>query len=418
MLGTRTLWVSASLALVVAACGGGGGGNGFNGSIAIDADRPDICDPLDPRQCLLPFPSDTFTEPDDRTDTGLHIRLPSEGTPTNKDGVQIDTTEWNRNDGFSPGSQILTHVPGIDLGSTGAAPITDIGASLAEDAPIVILDVEANERIPYWAELDATVASDANRVLFVRPARNLREGHRHVVALRRLRDANGAIIPAGDVFRAYRDRLRTDVEAIEARRDRYERVFADLAANGVDRDDDLYLAWDFTVASERNLSERVLKMRDDAFASLGDAAPGFTVTNVEENVDDRVARRISGTFQVPLYLTGAGEPGSRISYGADGLPARNGTYDAAFLCVVPRSAVAGPEGAAVPARPAVYGHGLLGSEREASAGNVRSMANEHNFVFCATKWIGLSEEDIGNAVGIPATSGAFRPSPTAASKGW
>src|SRR5262249_32583690 len=184
---------------------------------------------------------------------------------------------------------------------------------------------------------------------------NLREGHRHVVALRRLRGADGAILPAGDVFRAYRDRLRTDVAAIEARRERYERVFADLAANGVDRDDDLYLAWDFTVASERNLTERVLKMRDDAFASLGGAAPTFTVTNVEENVDDRVARRISGTFQVPLYLTGTGEPGSRIHYGADDLPARNGTYDAAFPCIVPRSAVAGPEGRAVPAPPAVHG---------------------------------------------------------------
>ena len=28
------------------------------------------------------------------------------------------------------------------------------------------------------------------------------------------------------------------------------------------------------------------------------------------------------------------------------------------------------------------------------------MANEHNFVFCATKWIGMSNDDIANAVGI------------------
>ena len=28
------------------------------------------------------------------------------------------------------------------------------------------------------------------------------------------------------------------------------------------------------------------------------------------------------------------------------------------------------------------------------------MANEHNFVFCATKWIGMSDEDIPNAIGI------------------
>jgi hypothetical protein len=70
------------------------------------------------------------------------------------------------------------------------------------------------------------------------------------------------------------------------------------------------------------------------------------------------------------------------------------------MCIVPRAAVAGPEGGAVPARPSVYGHGLLGSEREVAAGNVRRMANEHNFVFCATKWIGMSEEDVPNAVQI------------------
>src|SRR5262249_13374323 len=27
-------------------------------------------------------------------------------------------------------------------------------------------------------------------------------------------------------------------------------------------------------------------------------------------------------------------------------------------------------------------------------------SNEHNFVFCATKWIGMSEDDVNNAVGI------------------
>ena len=56
-----------------------------------------------------------------------------------------------------------------------------------------------------------------------------------------------------------------------------EAVFADLGDAGVDRGD-LNLAWDFTIASGRNLSERLLHIRDDAFADLGDAAPAFTVT--------------------------------------------------------------------------------------------------------------------------------------------
>jgi hypothetical protein len=120
---------------------------------------------------------------------------------------------------------------------------------------------------------------------------------------------------------------------------------------------------------------------------------------VENDVDERIARRVTGTFTVPNYLTGDGSPGNRFNTGANGLPQRNGDYTAPFICIIPRAALK-PDGTVARARPAVYGHGLLGSEREVGAGNVRDMANEHNFVFCATKWIGLSEEDLGNAVSI------------------
>ena len=88
-----------------------------------------------------------------------------------------------------------------------------------------------------------------------------------------------------------------------------ERIFTDLAAAGIVRDD-LQLAWDFTVASEHNLSERLLHIRDDAFATLGDAVPVFTVTSVENNADEYIYRRIRGTYEVPLYLTGTGAAGS------------------------------------------------------------------------------------------------------------
>ena len=319
--------------------------------------------------------------------------------PANAGGVHIDPTEWNRNDGFSPGEPVSTYVPGLDLQRTGAAGVTDIGASLDEDSPIVILDADTGERIPSWAELDASVVDDTSRVVYIRPAVDYPEGHRIVVALRNLEDSDGHLIAPGDAFRAYRDRLATGIPEMEARRARYERVFDDLAAAGIGRDS-LYLAWDFTVASERNLSERMLHIRDDAFARLGEAAPVFTVEQVEEDPDDGIARRVSGTFELPGYLTGAGEPGSRFHTDAEGLPARNGTFTAPFTCIVPEAALAGSGGAAVPARPSLYGHGLLGSESEVSAGGVRAMADEHNFVFCATKWAGMSEDDAGNDVEV------------------
>jgi hypothetical protein len=60
------------------------------------------------------------------------------------------------------------------------------------------------------------------------------------------------------------------------------------------------------------------------------------------------------------------------------------------------------EGAApvFPARPSLYGHGLLGTESEVSSGHVRDMASEHNFVMCATQWTGMADEDYATALRI------------------
>jgi hypothetical protein len=361
-------------------------------------DAHGACDFLDPAKCLYPFPNDYFTVPDRSTDTGRRVQFSPDSMPRNAAGVPIDPTEWNRNDGFSPGSAVLTVVPGLDLARTGAAPETDIGQSLHANAPIVLLDATSGRRIPYWAELDQSAPAGDQRALVVRPAVNFREGHRIVVGLRRLRDASGATIEPGDAFRAYRDGTKTTDPTVEERRPHMQDVLKALDGAGVKRDD-LFLAWDFTVASRRNLSERMLHIRDDAFQSLGTTAPAFQVTQVENDVDTHVARRVSGTFTVPNYLTGDGGPGNAFNTGEDGLPQRNGDYTAPFTCIIPRTALK-PDGTVARARPAVYGHGLLGSESEVSAGNVRAMANEHNFVYCATRWIGLSQEDIGNAVSV------------------
>src|SRR5215510_10500498 len=176
------------------------------------------CDALDPAKCLYPFPNDYFTVRDRSTATGRRVQLSPESMPRNAAGTPVDPTEWNRNDGFSPGSPVMTVVPGIDLERTGAAPETDIGRSLRADAPIVLLDATSGRRVPYWAELDQSVPDTSPRSLIVRPAVNFREGHRIVVALRRLHDSSGTTIQPNDVFRAFRDDVRTDDPTIEGRR--------------------------------------------------------------------------------------------------------------------------------------------------------------------------------------------------------
>ena len=172
----------------------------------------------------------------------------------------------------------------------------------------------------------------------MRPAVNLREGHRIVVALRRLQDSSGKAIEPGDAFHAYRDGTKTSDPTTEERRPHMQDVLKTLDGAGVKRDD-LFLAWDFTVASERNLSERMLHIRDNVFGSLDNKAPTFQVTQVEDDVDERVARRVSGTFTVPSYLTGDGGPGNGFDTGQNGLPQRNGEYTAPFTCIIPRASL-------------------------------------------------------------------------------
>lgn len=355
------------------------------------------CDELDTTRCLLPFPSNRFTTESGATDTGLAVDLP-EGQLANASGVPLDVTEWNRNDGFSPGTPMLIAAPGVDLAASEAPPIGDIGRSMEDSSPTLLVDLDTGDRLAHWVELDSN-APEGERLLIVRPAAALPEGHRIGVVLGALVDADGNPLEPSVAFRAYRDRLTTDIDEIEQRRPQMEEVFAAASSLGVDRST-LYAAWDFTVASERNLSERLLTMRDDAFERLGDAAPTFAVTEVvTSDLPDGIGRRVVGTFDVPSYLTDAGAPGSRLT-GADSgaLPTYGGyDYAANFTCQIPAAALEGPGGST---RPVVYGHGLLGGAGEAENSQVAKIASTNDMMYCATDWIGMSRADVGNAVTI------------------
>ncbi|MBY0279355.1 hypothetical protein K2Z84_28805 [Candidatus Binatia bacterium] len=380
-----------ALALVTGCGGGGGGGSAEPAPIDVDTPNAERCEILDPDECLLPFPSDALTRADAATGTGRRIAFVRESMPANASGVHVDPSEWNRNDGFSPGAQITLLIPGLDLAASKLPPVTDVARALDEDSGLVLLDADTGERVIAWAELDAHAADTPQRqALEIHPAIALREGHRHVVALRGLVDGNGTAIAPSQVFQVLRDRVKTTNPAIEGRRDAMERVFSDLDAAGVARED-LYLAWDFTVASTRSLSERLLHIRDDGFAQLGDAAPSFSVTSTSEG---GTARIVSGTLDVPRYLTGEGEPGSVLNDDRqDGLPQRNGTQQANFVCTMPLQAT--PEN---PARASLYGHGLLGTA--AQVVGIGQAAALVNVAFCATDYIGMSAGDVPFIAGM------------------
>ena len=359
--------------------------------LGIDLSQQTLCDPLVPARCMLPFPNDYFTVADGSTRTHRRIHFTPEGLPKNAAGTPLAAAELNRHDGFSPGAAVLLWMPTVDLVHSHTPSLTDLGSSLAPGSPIVVIDADSGRRWPVWAELDLNSPPE-NQALIVRPATNFLEGHRYVVAVRRLVDGTGLVLPPSPAFAAYRDGACTTDGTFEARRPHMESLFATLQRAGIARGE-LQLAWDFTIASSRTLAGRLLHMRDDGFRSLHGDAPTFTVTSVQENPAPEFRRRIRGTFEVPLYLTGDGGPGQRLVLDVVGRPVRQPRpYVATFTCNLPQTAVAAP------ARMSLYGHGLLGDQGEVNGSLVRSMSATYNIAYCATDWIGMAEEDIGNAV--------------------
>jgi hypothetical protein len=493
------------------------------GSTAIVQTQLRGCDFLEESYCMFPWPNDFFTVADDSTDTGRRVNLNVLGMPKNLAGLPLRPDEWNRNDGFSPGQQLVTHVPGLDLAASRVGGVDDIEASLKRDAGIIVIDADTGERHPIWAEIDASetastlcdvpgaviqtaglvagelgldgplgnlnaiveglgagctltlqpilaalgealhgtlLPNNALKVdppaLLMYPATNFKDGHRYIVAMRNLKNADGETIEAPAAFRIYRDRHESGIDEVNARRDHMEDIFLRLHRHGVKRDE-LYMAWDFTVASTRNLAGRLLHMRDVALEDLGDSAPSFEVTEVTDFADGESIRRVEGTFKVPNFLTipdglcdnllppvsenlidycaqlqnlggilGGNDlpllgtllgtaadatnllielgqlPLSRLYYGPTGsgeLPQINPlqpeqTYH--FQCEIPRTAVGSvsDENTWVrPASPVLYGHGLLGGKGEVGGGSTRRL-REQNFMHCAIDWIGMASRDV------------------------
>jgi hypothetical protein len=85
----------------------------------------------------------------------------------------------------------------------------------------------------------------------------------------------------------------------------------------------------------------------------------------------------------------ADAPGSRLNL-VDGVPRQNGWATVPFVVDVPRSAV-NPGGEPVPARPTLWGHGLLGTRFQ--LGGLSSFANAFNAVIGAVDMQGMSDAD-------------------------
>ncbi len=385
------------------ACGDdGGGGGGSDGGVdaggpTIVADRPE-CENVNAHHCLLPWPSSHFLEEDSTTETGYRVALTPEVLPTNQyDEPVTSVAGWNRFDGFSPMTSMVTVFPGV-LDTSNLVDELHIPDSLEGSSPTVIVDAETGERVPHWAELDRWPSTPEDRATFyVRPAVRLEEGHRYVVGIRDIRLVDGTPVEPSEYFRALRDDVPTEVDSLEARREHFEDVFTILGGAGVARED-LIEAWDFRTASGQALFGDALRLRDDAYERVGERGVGCTVESVEDDVNAEVWRRIRGTFTVPLYMETEFE-GSPAHRDGTGTIVFNRMAEAPFEVDIPHSVHDAVLAGEAPGRMLMYGHGLLGSAHQVGSGGTRVALQRLQMVGFGTDYWGLSEPDEAYFVG-------------------
>jgi hypothetical protein len=371
--------------------------------------------------CLLPWPNNAFTKTAN-TPTGRLVNIALDATPMNKSNVHINPKYQDQNDGFSPGSVVMINIPNLSITNSNIATSTNIGLSdctikgklTSTTTPIVLWDVTKHICVPYFAELDALDTDSTTQLLMIHPAINYIEGDRIDVLLRNLVSTSDTAIPmlAGES----KALAGTMVPATRGAHLKWL-VQNDLRTFKLTH---LYAAWDFSVISsggtsstrfsDDDLADPALTMRDQAFKLVGKTTPVYRIYSIATVGTER---QISGSFQVPTFLTHCpttqtAEFDSTDTAGcgamhvnAHGLPlleksklstAKTPTWSnqiwANFICVMPTSIAAGG-----PALPTLYGHGLLGDATEVAGSSfVEGVAA--NMMGCATDWTGMSNNDL------------------------
>jgi len=389
----RREWVVVFGLVCVLMSGCGSDGEPTSTTVELPPGPPPACNPLAAEfDCLLPFPSNVFLVEDATLPSGRRVAIPATALPHDMYDRPFDPSRVHVADGFSMGTQILALLGDrVDTAALATYDPREPGRllrSLAPDSPTLILDAATGERVFHLVDVDPRASDDARRALVLRPLVRLSPRHRYVVALRRLVNSEGRLLPAPAGFRQIRDRQLADRALEPLARYYQQHIFPVLAAARVDRRE-LQLAWDFTVESEEHVTSDLLAIRDDALQRFAANPVGVEITSAGSSDRPELSRRIEGTMEVPLYMESA-RPGARIARDAAGRPVARGSVRVPFLVLVPRVA----ERSDAPLRLLQFGHGFFGSVLEMERGYLPKFLEEYGFAAMGTEWWGMSQNDL------------------------
>ena len=355
------------------------------------------CDPLDPAVCLQPWPNDFFHgRPDHRHRAAPQPAARGHAAQRRRQPDPPRRVEPQRR--LQPGPEDRHQGAGARharppsrrpercRSPTSSAPTTPTSRSSSSTR-------DTGQRHLIWSELDANPAEPGGRQPD-HPARRSTSTRAGTTsspcATSRTRRARSS--RRSTPFRAYRDRLTSNDPAVEARRPHMERIFRRSSSAGIAREQPVpglglhrrqrAQPDRARAVHPRRRLRQARRQRPRRPARCRAARRSSRVTGTtdyapcgddgcQDGEDDQIARQVDGNVTVPCYLNAARLP-ARV---AVRLPAPGSTRAAAhprqhelanFTCLIPRVAV---DGAQVdPARPSLYGHGLLGSASEVTAG--------------------------------------------------
>lgn len=365
-------------------------------------ERPTGCHPMSkglPKGgCLLPFPSSYFTVKDKATPTGWRVAFPEKTLPVADHGdeqIPLQTTFFNRRDGFSPSTPIVVLFPERVDPKTLLKSV-DVEKSVQATSPVQLIEFGSRRRIPLLAEIDST-AKDASvpQVVIVRPMVRLSPKKRYaVVFLKSVKALGGKDLTVPEVYTRLVSGQSPSTPAEAALAPLLKETLEEAKRAGI-QSDDILLAWDFQTSSDDAMLQEMVKMRDAMFKSVGDDGPTYKVTstqNFTEQQKKHLLRLVRGTMKVPSFLD-KDEPGGVLLRDKSGNPKIRGLGEFRFQVHIPRC-VKGRKG---PVPILVFGHGLFSSANgEMDSGYQRQLIDRLCMVQIGHNWLGLSEMDRGH----------------------
>ena len=312
---------------------------------------------------------------------------------------------------------------------TGAVPITDMARSFDRRQPVVV-DQHAHPQAPAHLVGDRREPREAQRHDAHRPPGP--QPRREHPLRRRAAPPQGRPRAHAEGAPGLPGVPRSPAEPQprgEPPPRHMERIFRDLRRADIPRRN-LYLAWDFTVGSERNLTGRMTAIRDDAFARLGDTdladlrarrpVAGLhdrRGSRLPAGEDANIARKVSGTS--PCRATSTSRlparrpvPSTRTARRPRHRPG-NGRSRPSSSATSRVGRLRAPRRRALALRP----RAAREAATEIDQLQLRRLSQEHDFVVCATTGAGWPTRTSRNiAALLGRTCRASRRWPTACSR--